>query len=114
VDERLAVALTVVAFLLPSAILSALLPPPQRLTALGLVALLALLLALAALWSARRARRNDRDAHGWAFLTVVTLGFAMLPLALAGPRDDGSTFVCTECGHRSEARAPFCYRCGAA
>ena len=107
--------LVAVAFLAPSAVLSLFLPSLYRLAALALVGALALMLVLAARWSNRRAVEQGRDSAHWAFLTVVTLGTAMLLLLAPVPTGNaGKLFVCLECGHRSSAEDTFCYRCGAA
>lgn len=106
--------LVVVAFLAPAALLSLFLPDVYRLTALALLGLLALLLVLAAWWSHRAALAQARDPAQWAFITVVTLGAAML-LLLSPPSPASATthYVCIDCGHRSRAQEAFCYQCGA-
>lgn len=108
-------ALVALAFLAPWGIVSAFLPDPWRLYNLGLVALLALLLLAAAAWSFRAAKAKSLDAPHWAFVTVLTLGLAMLFLAFARAHTHGpQAFVCTECGREAPMVETFCYRCGAA
>lgn len=108
--------LVALAFLSPWALASLLLPEPWRMASLGLVALLALLLLCAAAWSFRTATARGLDAGHWAFVTVLTLGLAMLPLAF-GPRGHAGPdpiFVCSECGRQARTVEPFCHACGAA
>ena len=108
-------ALVALAFLAPWGVASAFLPSPYRLWSLGLVALLAVLLLAAAAWSFRTARERSLDAPHWAFVTVVTLGLAMLVLAFTRAHaHDAGTFVCMECGREAPMVETFCYRCGAA
>lgn len=108
--------LVALAFLSPWALVSFLLPDPWRMASLGLVALLALLLLAAAAWSFRRATARGLDAGHWAFVTVLTLGLAMLPLAFGRAGDAGpdALYMCSACGREARAVEPFCYGCGAA
>lgn len=108
--------LVALSFLSPWALVGFFLPDPWRMASFGLVTLLALLLLAAAAWSFRRAAAHGLDAPHWAFVTVLTLGLAMVPLALgrASPADAGSTFVCSECGRDAAVLESFCYGCGAA
>lgn len=107
--------LVALAFLAPWALVSVFLPDPWRIASFALVTLLALLLLAAAAWSFRRATAKNLDAPHWAFVTVLTLGLAMLPLAFGNPGRLGAglTFVCSECGREAAVEEPFCYRCGA-
>jgi hypothetical protein len=115
VDDKLAATCTTVAFLTPSTILSALMPTPWRFESIALLVTLAALLVGAALWSAARARGQQRDVGHWIFVTIISLGLAMVFL-MPTPRAAraGTLFVCMECGHGVRAAEPFCYRCGAA
>ncbi|HWH09418.1 MAG TPA: hypothetical protein VNX21_09480 [Candidatus Thermoplasmatota archaeon] len=108
--------LVAVAFLSPWALVSLLLPHPWRMAGVGLVTLLALLLLAAAAWARRRAAQKGLDGPHWAFVTVLTMGLAMLPLAFGAPGRLGAdpTYVCTECGREAPMVETFCYRCGAA
>lgn len=109
-------ALVALSFLAPWALVSVFLPAPWRMVSFSLVTALALLLLAAAAWSLRAAKAKGLDAPHWAFVTVLTLGLAMLPLAFASHhRHDGpATYVCSECGREAPAVETFCYRCGAA
>ena len=108
--------LVALAFLSPWALVSFFLPDPWRMASLGLVTLLALLLLAAAACASRMAAARDLDPPHWAFVTVLTLGLAMLPLAFGRPgRLSGpATYVCSECGREAPMVELFCYRCGAA
>lgn len=108
--------LVALAFLSPWALVSFFLPDPWRMASLGLVALLAVLLLAASAWAFRRAHARGLDAGHWAFVTVLTLGLAMLPLAFGRPGGDaeGASYACMECGREARTVEPFCYGCGAA
>ena len=103
--------LVVVAFLGPWAFVSALLPEPWRWYGFGLVALLGLILTYAATWSHRAAAKRGEDPAHWAFLTVLTLGLAMLALMMQRPHDAMGRF-CVDCGREGACDEPFCFGCG--
>ena len=108
--------LVALAFLSPWLLVSFFLPDPWRMASLALVALLALLLLAAAAWSYRVATARGLDAGQWAFVTVLTLGLAMVPLALgtSGRLGADPTWLCSACGREARTVEPFCYGCGAA
>ena len=102
-------------FLAPWALVSIFLPAPWRELSCALVGVLAVLLLASAAWAFQHARSRGLDGAHWAFVTVLTLGVAMLVLAFGRPEaDEPNTFVCMECGHRAQAAERFCYGCGAA
>jgi len=105
------------AFTLPWAAVSLLLPAPHRYASLALVAMLAVLLAAAARWSWRRASERGLDADRWAFLATVTFGASMmallLPIRFAEARALTDGVPCAECGRVQLASEPFCFSCGA-
>lgn len=100
------------ALLLPWAVLSLLLPAQHLLVAFSLLFALAALLAAAVGWSRGRARALRLDAATWGVAAVLSLGFSMLLLIGAQGRTGFET-LCLECGKLGDARAPFCYACGA-
>ena len=108
--------LVALSFLSPWALVGFFLPDPWRMASFGLVTLLALLLLAAAAWSFRKAMDRGLDAPHWAFVTVLTLGLAMAPLAFGKPGrlSADPTYVCSECGREAPMMETFCYRCGAA
>lgn len=104
--------LSLAALLLPWGILSLLLPLPHMIAALGLLGALASLLIVAARWSRMRSQALALDPDAWGLAAVLTLGFSM---ALLLGTDGRSAFqaMCGDCGRLQDARAPFCYSCGA-
>lgn len=107
--------LVALAFLAPWVIVALFLPGPWRVVALGLVTLLAVLLLAGGAWAFRMALAKGLDAPRWSFLTVLTLGFAMVPLAFAKSASSrrAETYVCTECARPAPTLEPFCFGCGA-
>lgn len=100
------------ALLLPWYILSAFLPTRAMLLSFLLLTLLAgCLLALTA-WARMRARALGVEQETWALAMVLTLGYGAL-LLLGGKDAAAFETMCDECGKLQEARAAFCYSCGA-
>lgn len=108
-------ALTAAAFVAPWILLSLALPDVWRWRGLVLLGMLSFLLVLAASIAERMARERQGDPTWWAFLTVVTFGYALAILALrrrAGGAPTPTT-LCGKCGRLGDAREPFCFSCGA-
>lgn len=105
--------LVLAALLAPWLVLTALLPMPYVLVGLALVPALAALLLAAASWSRLRAHALGLDAEAWGVAGILSLGFSMALLLGTSERPLFEA-LCGECGSMQEARAPFCYRCGAA
>lgn len=104
--------LALAALVAPWMAFSLLLPATHRWVALFFLLALAGLLHSAAAWSRHRAHHLGRDGDEWALATVLTLGFAMAPLALRRPDVGGMQFLCHDCGRLGDWREPFCFGCG--
>lgn len=116
-DERAAPArhgekLALAALLLPWIVLSLLLPLPHMVAALAMLVALAALLAVAVKWSRTRAAELGLDAEAWGLAAVLSLGYSQL-LLLGAQGKSGYEAMCDECGKLNDARATFCYGCGA-
>jgi hypothetical protein len=103
--------LAALAFLAPWVAISLLLPTPYKWEAVALVAALGALLVTAGAWSFHRAKREERDAAHWAFLTVITFGAAMIVLLASKPAPEYGQH-CLDCGRVGELDEPFCFGCG--
>lgn len=100
------------ALLTPWMLLSLLLPVQHLVAACALLAGLAALLAAAVRWSRERAGKLGLDRDAWGLAAVLSLGFSMLLLVGTEGRS-GFEAMCDTCGKLHDARAPFCYTCGA-
>lgn len=102
--------LAVVAFLAPWFFVSTMLPSAYAWQAFGLLTLLGCLLACAAAWSFAAAQGRGQDPTHWAFVTILTFGFAMF--FLFGKRPEHSGLHCLDCGRQGSLSEPFCFGCG--
>lgn len=100
------------ALLAPWTLLSLLLPLAHRVVSVSLLLALGMLLAAAVSWSRMRAVALRLDPDAWGLAAILSLGFSMA-LLLGSDGKTAFEALCPDCGRLQDARAPFCYACGA-